>query len=366
MLCLSFCLGSSASAAPSSTSSPLIAVPPMRSLVTDTSGALTPTQQAALREKLDDLQARVGPQLAVLVVPTTKGEDIAAYATRAFAQWQLGTKKDNDGLLILVALKDRRMRIEVGKGLESRVPDILAGRIIDEQMAPRFRQSDVYGGIDAAVDALIDRLGGRTVVGAAEVGDDSPVVSTETPTQDAPHERHLTPFGWAVLAALVAVLGCTSYRWRVMRFVAAGLAVIVASIWGVSRLVGNGESAFLIVIGGGFAAVFGSLILGVTGFGMRAAYRRSRIGFTVQWLIVLGITGYVAYATEGESIPILIAGAMSMLFVFAASLGGNGGGDSSDDDDSSSSSSSGSSSSSSSNSSGGGGSSSGGGASGSW
>ncbi|RYF69965.1 MAG: TPM domain-containing protein [Comamonadaceae bacterium] len=251
-LCLSLCLGSSASAAPSSTSSPLIAVPPMRSLVTDTSSALTPAQQAALREKLDDLQARVGPQLAVLVVPTTKGEDIAAFATRAFAQWQLGTKKDDDGLLIVVALKDRRMRIEVGKGLESRVPDIVAGRIIDEQMAPRFRQSDVYGGIDAAVDALIDRLGGSTVVGQTEVGEESPVISTETPTEDASHERHLTPFGWAVLATVTALLGFSSYRWRAMRFLTAGLAVIVAAIWGVSHFVGNGESAFLIVIGGGF------------------------------------------------------------------------------------------------------------------
>ena len=135
-------------------------MPERHSLVTDTTGALTPAQQAALREKLDDLQAHLGPQLAVLVVPTTGPEDIEAYATRVFAQWRLGNAKDDDGLLILVALKDRRMRIEVGQGLEGRVPDLAASHIIDAQMAPRFRQADYHGGIDAAVDALIERLGG--------------------------------------------------------------------------------------------------------------------------------------------------------------------------------------------------------------
>src|SRR5687768_4549105 len=81
------CMGSATAAAPAAAPSPPIAVPARHSLVTDTTGALTPAQQAALREKLEDVHARLGPQLAVLVVPTTNPEDIDAYATRVFAQW---------------------------------------------------------------------------------------------------------------------------------------------------------------------------------------------------------------------------------------------------------------------------------------
>ena len=194
-----------------------IAVPARQSLVTDLTGTLNANQIAALREKLDDFERDHQAQLAVLVVPTTGKDSIESFATRVFDSWKLGSAKDNDGMLLLVALKDRRMRIEVGQGLEGQVPDVLAGRIVDQQMMPRFRQQDYYGGIDGAVDALIERLGGGFVVPPSAMGQDpqiGAVIDTEGQPNDAESSAGVTPFGWAFFAVLLAAIGAATWRWR--------------------------------------------------------------------------------------------------------------------------------------------------------
>ena len=142
-------------------SQPLQDVPALRERVTDLTATLDPGQQAELTARLDRLQRETGSQLAVLLVPSTAPEDIAAYALRVVDAWKLGREEFDDGVLLLVAKDDRRMRIEVGYGLEGAIPDARARQIIDTIMAPYFRSGDFAGGIMAGTDAIIALVRGE-------------------------------------------------------------------------------------------------------------------------------------------------------------------------------------------------------------
>lgn len=137
------------------------AIPAFDGWVIDTTGTLAPETIDALTQKLSALDREKGAQLAVLMMPTTGAEAIESYATRAFTQWRLGRKGSDDGILLLVALDDRKLRIEVGYGLEGAVPDILAGRIIREQITPRFREGQFSEGVVAGVDSLLALIDGE-------------------------------------------------------------------------------------------------------------------------------------------------------------------------------------------------------------
>ncbi|MEO7888301.1 MAG: TPM domain-containing protein, partial [Polaromonas sp.] len=127
------------------TDSVRVAVPPYSARVLDTTGTLHTTHIAELNQQILALEADTRAAVVVLMVPTTGDEAIEQYATRVFEKWKIGDTKRDDGILILVATEDRRMRIEVGQGLEGTVPDVLAGRIIDQDMKPRFRRNDYAG-----------------------------------------------------------------------------------------------------------------------------------------------------------------------------------------------------------------------------
>ena len=145
----------------SATAQPLQPVPALTGHVVDTTGTLEPARQAALEAKLAALEQDKGAQVVLLLVSSTAPEDIAAYANRVGNTWKIGRRDVGDGLIVLVAVQDRRMRIEVAKTLEGSVPDIAAKQIIDEAMAPRFRQGDYAGGLDAAIDQLGARIRGE-------------------------------------------------------------------------------------------------------------------------------------------------------------------------------------------------------------
>lgn len=159
----------------------LLPVPELQQRVTDTTDTLDADTQARLTKALAGLEQRKGAQIAVLMVPTTGDEDIAQYAVRAFEQWKLGRAAVDDGILFLIAKDDRRLRIEVGYGLEGAVPDLLAGRIIREQVAPHFQQGDFAGGVEAGVKSLISLVDGEDLPpppeGAGEDEDDD-IVAT--------------------------------------------------------------------------------------------------------------------------------------------------------------------------------------------
>ncbi|MGC8736874.1 MAG: TPM domain-containing protein, partial [Dissulfurimicrobium sp.] len=136
-------------------------IPELSARVTDLTGTLSNIQKTELESKLAKLEEKKGSQIAILMVPTTKPEDIASFSIRVAEAWQLGRKGVDDGVLILVAKNDRRARIEVGYGLEGTIPDAVAKRIISEIMAPRFKDGDYYGGLSAAVDALAGFIEGE-------------------------------------------------------------------------------------------------------------------------------------------------------------------------------------------------------------
>jgi uncharacterized protein len=137
-----------------------VAIPPV-ARVTDLTGTLTAAQQAALDKTLADFEARKGSQIAVLIVPTTAPEDIAEFGIRVADAWKLGRKGIDDGAILIVALNDRRMRIEVGRGLEGAVTDLASNRILEEYLRPHFRAGDFYGGVSTAVERLIGLVDGE-------------------------------------------------------------------------------------------------------------------------------------------------------------------------------------------------------------
>ncbi len=138
-------------------------VPALKARVTDLTGTLTAAQQATLEEKLSSFEARKGAQLAVLIVPTTEPEDIEQYSIRVVDQWKLGREASDDGALLLVAKNDRRMRIEVGQGLEGALNDATSRRIIADTITPLFRQGDFFGGINAGLDRMIRVIEGEAL-----------------------------------------------------------------------------------------------------------------------------------------------------------------------------------------------------------
>jgi uncharacterized protein len=132
-----------------------VTVPPLTARVTDLSGTLSGGAVARIEAKLADFEAKKGSQIAVLIVPTTQPEEIEQFSIRVFDQWKLGRKNVDDGVLLLVAKNDRRVRIEPGRGLEGALPDAIANRIITETIAPHFKVGDFDGGVEAGVDRIV-------------------------------------------------------------------------------------------------------------------------------------------------------------------------------------------------------------------
>ena len=220
-----------------------IAVPPLKARVTDLTATLTSDQRAALEQKLAALEARKGSQVAVLLVPTTLPETVEQYAIRVFDQWKLGRKGMDDGVLLLVAKNDRKLRIEVGYGLEGAIPDAIARRVMDEDIVPLFKRGNFYGGISAGTDRVSKLIEGESMPPPRRTAAPGSGWSTET-----------LFIGFIILAMasqlLHSLLG---------RFLGAGVAGIAAGIVG---YVLAGLTAAVII---GFIAFVISLFIGATG-----------------------------------------------------------------------------------------------------
>jgi uncharacterized protein len=247
-------------------------VPPLQARVTDTTGTLTAAQQAELEGKLAAFEQRKGAQIALLVVATTQPEAIEQYSIRVADAWKLGREKSDDGALLLVALQDRALRIEVGRGLEGALPDATANRILDETIKPLFRQGDIYAGVSAGLGRIM------------QVVDGEPLPPPDRSWR-APADRvfNMVPFlfiGVLVVGGILrAVLGRTlgslatgglagGVIWvlsKVIGFAIAGgvIATLFALFAGIARNVGNGRRGG----GGGFGGFGGFGGLGGGGFG---------------------------------------------------------------------------------------------------
>jgi uncharacterized protein len=136
----------------------LQAIPPLSARVIDTSATLDANQIQALTTKLAAFEQASGSQIVVLMVPSTLAEDITDYTQRVGDAWKIGRKGVGDGLLLVVAVKDRKVRIAPAKTLEGAIPDLAAKQIIANAIAPRFKQGDFAGGLNAAADQLMARI----------------------------------------------------------------------------------------------------------------------------------------------------------------------------------------------------------------
>jgi uncharacterized protein len=124
----------------------------------DQADMLPADQEAALDQRLRDFDARTGNAVIVATVDNLQGDTVEDYAQKLYAAWGIGGAERDTGVLLLIAKQERKMRIEVGYGLTPYITDILSGRIIRDQITPRFKQGDFPGGITAGVDALLTQL----------------------------------------------------------------------------------------------------------------------------------------------------------------------------------------------------------------
>ena len=136
-------------------------VPRLEAHVTDLAGTLTAPQRQALESKLGEFEARRGSQVAVLIVPTIGDEAIEEFTGRVTDEWKLGRKGVDDGVLFAVAMKERRMRIHTGRGVQGILTDALSKRIVADLVTPQFRNGDFAGGIDAGVGAIMKAIEGE-------------------------------------------------------------------------------------------------------------------------------------------------------------------------------------------------------------
>ncbi len=142
-------------------------VPYLTGRVVDNAEILKADTRRRIAAELQAHEKRTGNQVAVLTVPTLGGESVEEYAVRVFEQWKLGGKGQDNGVLVVVVPRDRRMRIEVGYGLEGTLTDLAASRIIRDVMTPRFRSGDYDGGIAQGVTAIVAHLEGKGATGTA-------------------------------------------------------------------------------------------------------------------------------------------------------------------------------------------------------
>ena len=136
-------------------------VPKLSSPVIDNAGVLSQTDQQEMARSLLLFKQQYGPQLQVLIIPQLDDETIESFSIKVVDKWKLGSAEKDDGVLLLIAIKDRRMRIEVGQGLEGDLPDALAGRIIQQGITPYFKKNQISTGIYVGLGLIAESLGGK-------------------------------------------------------------------------------------------------------------------------------------------------------------------------------------------------------------
>lgn len=130
-------------------------VPALRGRVNDNAGVLSPEAVARIEEKLAGIERTDSTQIVVLTITSLEGEVLEEYSIRVAEAWKIGMKNLDNGVILLIAKEDRKLRIEVGRGLEGRLTDLLSGRIIRNEITPRFRSGDYDGGVEAGIDAIV-------------------------------------------------------------------------------------------------------------------------------------------------------------------------------------------------------------------
>src|SRR5215475_4039933 len=163
-----------------------VAIPELTGRVVDQTGTLSSSDIAQLTQTLKNLELRKGSQVAVLIVPTTQPETIEQFSIRVADAWKIGRKKIDDGALLVIAKNDRRLRIEVGYGIEGALTDVAARRIIDEDITPKFRAGDFSGGVAAGVRRITAVIDGEPLPAPAQEASHGGDLDWESVGQFAP------------------------------------------------------------------------------------------------------------------------------------------------------------------------------------
>ena len=236
----------------------LLPIPPLTARVTDVTRTLTSAETAALEAKLADWEARTTNQLVVLVVPTTQPEPIESYSLRVAEKWKIGRKGQDNGALFLIAKNDRKMRIEVGYGLEGVLTDVTARRIIAEDVAPAFRENRFAAGIDAGIARII-----------AVVAEGKPLPPPRTATSQRPTGAMGFETLFVILFIVVPVVG------GILRRIFGRLlgSTVGAGIVGTAAWLVAGSIAIAVI-----AAIVGFLVM--IFFGVGGAMSRRGGGWT--------------------------------------------------------------------------------------
>ena len=199
-----------------------VPIPALKTRVTDLTNTLTAEQKAALEQKLGAFELRKGSQVAVLMLPTTKPEEIKQFSIRLAEAWKIGRKGTDDGVILLVAKDDRRLRIEVGYGLEGAIPDAIAKRVISETITPKFKTGDFHGGISDGVDQIIKLIDGEKL----------PPPAAGAPESSASKSGGRDPFEFMLPAFLFILIGGAALRAMLGRFPGAVATGLLAGIAG--------------------------------------------------------------------------------------------------------------------------------------
>lgn len=221
-------------------------VPPLRAHVNDTAGLLSAGTAQRLEQELTSFEKSDSTQIAVLTIPSLEGEDVAGYSIKVAEAWKIGQKGKDNGAILLIAKQERKIRIEVGRGLEGKLTDLLSGRIIRGEIAPRFKAGDYDGGVSAGVTAIMAAVKGEY---------------TASPKDAARGKKGSTPvltvllfllIGCVVLGAISKVLGGLAGAVGlpvVASLLASGLGPVILIILAVVGFLGGLFLSFL--FGGG-------------------------------------------------------------------------------------------------------------------
>ncbi|HEX7888686.1 MAG TPA: YgcG family protein [Ramlibacter sp.] len=233
----------------------VLPVPALTARVIDQTGTLDDIQRKGLEDKLAAFEQKKGSQMVFLLVPTTQPEDIASYANRVANAWKIGRKEVGDGILLVVAKDDRKVRIEVAKTLEGAVPDLAAKTIIDDAITPRFRQGDFAGGLQAAADQLVARVTGEQL---------------PPPQQPRTQQRSDSGFDWFDLA--IFLFFAVPIAGGVLRGMLGRKLGSLATGGGVGLLAMLFTSSIVVAVVAGIVALLFSMLSGGFGGGRGRGY----------------------------------------------------------------------------------------------
>lgn len=212
-------------------------VPPLTGRVVDLAHILSAGDREQLTAQLQTQEEKTGNQVAVLILPSLEGESLEDYSHRVATMWKLGQKGVDNGVLLLIALKERKLRIEVGYGLEGRLTDLRSAHIIRNEIVPRFRAGDLPGGVRAGVEAIL-----RTIEGTSQ--------PQEPPSDGIRTGRDPTAWQYVVIGIVVGLLAglvLSQGLRRVRALLGAALTFLIAQVAGIlAALAAAGVTALLL------------------------------------------------------------------------------------------------------------------------